>query len=107
MDFDLLALKLGEMLSGAVELPLSVCFIGGLACFFLKVILCPEEHRNQPDVSHQAFNFRRESMTQLLWGHGGKIPGYLKKIINYGNSDREDGNVSRVIISALFKKWAL
>lgn len=33
--FDLgLTLKLGEMLSGAVGLPWSACFLGGLVCFF-------------------------------------------------------------------------
>lgn len=46
-------------------------------------------------------------MTQLLWGHGVMIPGYLQKIINYGNSDRDDGNVSPILISALFKQWAV
>lgn len=59
-----------------------------LGLVLLKVILCPMEHRNQPDISHHVFNFRRESMTLLLWGHGIRTLGYLKKIINYGDSDR-------------------
>lgn len=50
-----------------------------LGLFLLRVMLCWMGHRNQPDIPHHAFNFRRESMIQLLSGHGIRIPGYLEK----------------------------
>lgn len=34
---------------------------------------------DQPDNSHHAFKFNKESMVMLLWGHGNQIPGCLKK----------------------------
>lgn len=49
---------------------------------------------DQPDNSHHAFKFNKESMVPLLWGHGNQIPVCLKKIINYKEPAREDGSLS-------------
>lgn len=78
-----------------------------LGLFLLKVMLCWMGHRNQPDISHHAFNFRRESMTQLLSGHGIRIPGYLEK--NYKLWELWQGGWKHqpCLISALFKQWAV
>lgn len=59
---------------------------------------------DQPDNSHHAFKFNKESMVMLLWGRGNQIPGCLKKIINYKEPAREDGSISPILINAVFKQ---
>lgn len=76
------SIKAGRDAEGGWRTPWVSLFHWWLGLFLLKVILCPTEHRNQSDILHHAFNFRRESMTHLLWGHGTMIPGYLKKKIS-------------------------